>query len=107
MPPRKNSRYLVSIARRDGNGKLFLTEPTPFRWDSSLKGTRTYTVKEGDSLHTIAYQHFKPMENAEHLWWVIAGFQPNPIMDATLDLVVGRTLYIPSQRVVEERILGR
>ena len=107
MPPRKNSRYLTSIARRDSDSKLFLTEPIPFRWDPKLAGTRTHIVGEKDTLHVIAYRYFSPMPNAEHLWWIIAGFQPVPIMDATLDLAVGRTLYIPSQRVVEERILGR
>lgn len=95
------------MGRKDENGKLYLTEVTPFGWDPKLSGTRTYTVKEGDTLHGIAYQHFKPLPNAEHLFWVIAGFQPIPIMDLTLDLEKGRTLYIPSTRVVEERIIGR
>lgn len=107
MPPHKNSRYLSCVARKDENGKLYLSEPKPLRYDPTLPGTRTHVVGEKDTMHGIAYHYFKPLPNAEHLFWVIAQFQPTPIFDLTLDLTKGRTLYVPSQRVVEERILGR
>lgn len=106
MPPHENSRYLASYGRRDSSGKLFLTQRKPFRFDKSLKGTKTHVVAEGDTLWNLAYRYFKPVKNAEHLWWVIAEFQPTPIRDLTLDLDVGRVLYIPTLRVVQERILG-
>ena len=39
-------------------------------------------------------------------WWAIADFQPDPIVDPTLELEVGRTTFIPSERVLTDVILG-
>ena len=39
-------------------------------------------------------------------WWAIADFQPDPIVDPTLELEVGRTIFIPSERVLTDVILG-
>lgn len=107
MPPHVRSRYLVTYGLKDSNSKLYLTERTPFRYDPALQGTRRHVVAQGDRLWHLAYRYFAPFPNAEHLWWVIAEFQPQPIQDPTLDLAVGRVLYIPSTRVVQERVLAR
>ncbi len=107
MPPRSMSRYLSSLGVKDAAGKLYLTERKRFAFDAKAPGTRLHVVAQGDSLHALAYKYFAPIDNAEHLWWVIAEFQPIPIRDLTLDLAVGRTLYIPSTRIVQERVLGR
>lgn len=106
MPPHVRSRYLATLGLRDSADRLFLTERKPFRFDATLPGTRRHVVAEGDRLWNLAYRFFKPFPNAEHLWWVIAEFQPQPIRDLTLDLAVGRTLYIPSLRVLQERIIA-
>jgi hypothetical protein len=37
---------------------------------------------------------------------VIADFQPDPIVDPTLELELGRRLFIPSLRVLTDVILG-
>ena len=39
-------------------------------------------------------------------WWAIADFQPDPIVDPTLDLEPGRRLVVPSLRVLTDVILG-
>jgi hypothetical protein len=106
MPPHSRSRYLASFGLRDSNDKIFLTERKPFRFDATLKGTRRHIVAQGERLWHLAYRYFKPYPNAEHLWWVIAEFQPIPIRDLTLDLEVGSIIYIPSVRVLQERIVG-
>jgi hypothetical protein len=107
MPPHVRSRYLATLGLRDSSDRLYLTERTPFRYDPTLPGTRRHTVAQGDRLWHLAYRYFKPFPNAEHLWWVIAEFQPQPILDPTLDLDVGRVLFVPSGRVMQERILTR
>lgn len=106
MPPHSRSRYLASFGIKDSSERLFLTERTPFRFDSRLRGTRRHVVAQGDTLWNLAYRYFKPFPNAEHLWWLLAEFQPVPIRDLTLDLEVGRVLYIPSLRVLQERVIG-
>ena len=106
MPPHVRSRYLATFGLRDSAGRTYLTERTPFRYDASLPGTRRHIVAQGDRLWNLAYRYFKPFPNAEHLWWAIAEFQPVPIQDPTLDLDEGRVLYIPSTRVLQERILA-
>jgi hypothetical protein len=39
-------------------------------------------------------------------WWAIADFQPDPILDPTLELEPGRQLVIMSLRVLTDVILG-
>lgn len=106
MPPHAQSRYLASYGIKDANSRLFLTARKPFRYDATLRGTRVHIAGEREHLWHIAYQYFKPFPNAEHLWWVIAEFQPLPIRDLTLYLDKGRAIYVPSLRVLQERILG-
>lgn len=106
MPPHRNSRYLGQKGVYDQNGNLILTTRNRFSYDSKLGGIRRHVVIEGENLQTIAFRYFNSIPNAEHLWWVIADFQPEPIFDGTLDLVPGTVLYIPSTRVVQDRIIG-
>lgn len=107
MPPRIDSRYLSSYGVKDSDDRVYLTERKPFRYDPKLQGTRRHVATGQDTLWSLAYTYFKPRKDAEHLWWVIADFQPVPIKDATLDIAAGRVLYIPSNRILEERILVR
>lgn len=106
MPPHSRSRYLGTFGLKDTSDRVFLTQRKAFRYDAKLRGTRQHVVGDGDTLWNLAYRYFKPFPNAEHLWWVLAEFQPVPIRDLTLDLVAGRVLYIPSPRVLQERIIG-
>ena len=106
MPPHKNSRYLGQRGVYDSDNNLRLTLRSRFAYDKKLGGVRRHVVSEGENLQTIAYRYFRAMPNAEHFWWVIADFQPTPIFDGTLDLAPGTVLFIPSLRVVQDRILG-
>ena len=116
MPPRINGRYEQSLGRYDENGNLFLTERVPLRYDPDLEDTRQHEVATGDTLPSIAFKHyisFLPLAEdridgwgPEHLWWVIAEFQPIPILDPTLSLVDGTVLEVPSPDFVRERVFG-
>jgi hypothetical protein len=105
MPPRQFSRYTFSAAILDDRGRLFLTEREPYRF-RSLPDTRQVVVQQGDSLFSLAGQHFSPLPRPAGLWWIIADFQPDPIYDPTLVLELGRVLFVPSIRVVTEEIFS-
>lgn len=103
MAPRKLSRFTFSRGIRDANGALILTQPPIFTY-RELEDNKTITVREGDSLFTLAGREYRRIDpdRASGLWWVIAGFQPTPILDPTLELEPGSTLIIPSARTVLE-----
>lgn len=54
----------------------------------------------------VASQPFIGAPNGCGICWAIADFQPDPIIDPTLALEAGRTLIIPSERVLTDVILG-
>lgn len=111
MPPLIRSRYEKTYGLEDDNGLLYLTEREPFRYDKKLPGIRRHRVAQEDTLPVLAARYFRGLTisgglGPEHLWWVIADFQPIPIQDPTIDLEVGRLLYVPSVAVVRRRIFG-
>ena len=105
MPPRRYSRYTFSVARRDSEGEVVLSDPVPFRY-RPFPDNRHHVVKSEDSLFTLAAKYFKGFERPNGLWWVIADFQPTPIHDPTLKLAEGRIVVIPSLRTVIEEIFS-
>jgi hypothetical protein len=105
MPPQAGSRYTFCRALRDDGGRLFLTPPEPYRFQS-LPDTRLHLVVEGDSLFSLAGRYFAPLPRACGFWWAIADFQSDPVFDPTLALEPGATLHIPSLRVLTDVILG-
>ena len=105
MPPRSGSRYTFCSGIRDAAEVLYLTEREPYRFDEH-KDTRVHTVVQGDTLWNLAGRYFAPLPRACGFWWVIADFQPDPIVDPTLELAAGRRLFIPSLRVLTDVVLG-
>lgn len=105
MPPRVGSRYTGAHAVVDAQGRRYLTPREPFRF-RAMPDTREHTVAEGESLFTLAGRYFQPLPRACGFWWAIADFQPEPIVDPTLALEPGRTLSIPSVRVLTDVILA-
>lgn len=93
MPPRAMSRHQFSIGLTDTKGRLYLSDPEPYRFQS-FPDNRQHVVKDGDTLQGLAARFF-PDEDAALLWWAIAWFQPDPILDPTLALEAGSTLVIP------------
>src|SRR5688572_11474583 len=105
MPPRRHSRLSFAVAEKDSQGALILQGGQPFRY-RAFSDTREHVVQEGDTLHSLANQYFRGMQRPSGLWWIIADFQPDPIHDPTVRLMVGRRLYIPSLRTVQEEIFS-
>jgi len=105
MPPRRFSRHEFTQGVRDADGRLLLTDREPFRF-RPLPDNRIHEVKEGETLFTIAGRFFRPRPRAAGLWWIIADFQPDPILDPTVPLEVGRKVFVPSLRTLDEEILS-
>ena len=105
MAPLVGSRHSFAMGVRDEAGRLFLTEREPFGFQE-YSDTRQHTVAQGDSLFGLAGRYFAPLPRACGFWWAIADFQPDPIIDGTLELELGRCLFIPSTRVLTDVILG-
>lgn len=105
MPPRAFSRHLFCEATVDDEGDLVLNEPEAFDF-VDLPDNRTHVVAEGDTLWSLAEAYFEGIDRAEGLWWVIADFQPDPIVDPTIKLEAGSVLVIPSLRTVTERLFN-
>ncbi|HET9621802.1 MAG TPA: hypothetical protein VFP84_10565 [Kofleriaceae bacterium] len=105
MPPRRYSRFTFCVATVDDQGRLFLTEPEPYRF-RAFPDNRQHVVQAGESVFTLAGRYFAPLPRPAGLWWVIADFQPDPIHDPTLALELGRVLFIPSVRVITEEIFA-
>lgn len=105
MAPHAGSRYSFSLGLRDEAGRLFLTEKVPYGFQPHAD-MRVHLVAQGDSLWGLAGRYFAPLPRACGFWWAIADFQPEPIIDATLELESGRRVYIPSLRVLTDVILS-
>ena len=105
MAPRTGSRHTFTLGVRDEAGRLFLTEREPYGYQAHTDN-RAHVVAQGETLFSLAGRYFAPLPRACGFWWVIADFQPDPIIDPTLELTVGRQLFIPSLRVLTDVILG-
>lgn len=105
MPPRRYSRHSFSFGVTDGAGRLFLTERTPFRY-RELEDTAVVIAREGDTLFGLAARAYAALPRPAGFWWVLADFQPEPIIDPTIQLAPGQLIYIPSLRVLQEDIFN-
>jgi hypothetical protein len=105
MPLQVGSRYSFCLALTDDAGRMFLTEREPYGY-SPETDNRTHTVVASDTLFSLAAMYFAPLPRACGFWWAIADFQPDPIVDPTLALDVGRVIFIPSKRLLSDVILG-
>jgi hypothetical protein len=105
MPPQAGSRYAACIAVRDEQGRLVLTERTPLAY-RALADNRVHVVVQGDTLWHLAGRYFAPLPRACGYWWLLGEFQPEPIVDPTVALDVGRTLFVPSIATLERARAG-
>lgn len=98
MPPDANSRYKFSLRVADPDGLLFLTPRRRFLFQE-LADSRPHTVVEGETLEALADRFFDGItDRPSGLYWIIGDFQLPPVLDASLELVPGSMLVIPSKR---------
>lgn len=93
MPPAANSRYLFA----EGflfDGKTYIGQREPFHFDVSL-ANRVHRARRGDTLHVLAERYLSGLPNSADLWWLLAEFQPEPIIDPTVPIDPGRLIFIP------------
>lgn len=105
MPPRRLSRYTFSLGVNDSLGNLYLTDREPFGFQDRPDNVQ-HVVLAGESLYTLAGRYFNSIPRAAGLWWVIADFQPDPILDPTIQLTEGSLLVVPSLRTVLEEVFA-
>jgi len=105
MPPRRFSRHTFTRSFEDTNGFFQLSEREPFRFQS-FDDNRQHIVADGDTVFNLAGRFFASFDRPSGLWWIIADFQTDPIIDPTIALEIGRTLAIPSLRVIVEEIFS-
>ncbi|MBK7537571.1 MAG: hypothetical protein IPI49_19805 [Myxococcales bacterium] len=105
MPPWSGSRYAFCRGVRDDAGRLALTErePYPYREHPDM---RVHVVAQGDTWFALAGRYFEPLPRACGYWWAICDFQPDPVVDPTLELSLGSRVFIPSVRVLTDVILA-
>lgn len=99
------SRYEFCIEYEDDAGNRWLDEREPFRYQD-LQDNRYHTVRDGDTLWGLAHLYFAGFPRACGLWWIIAEFQPTPIVDPTIRLQPNDVLIIPSQRTVRQSVFS-
>jgi hypothetical protein len=103
-PPTRHSRHRFCLGVSDEAGRSYLTDRVPFGY-RDLPDNLEHVVQEGDTLWGLAGVYYDGVERASGLWWVIADFQPDPIVDPTVALVPGTILVVPSLATVQARVL--
>jgi hypothetical protein len=105
VPPRRFSRYQYCVAALDPSGDLLLSDPEPFGY-VALADNVIHTAETGDRWWFLAHRYFQPLARPSGLWWILCDFQPTPVLDPTLTIPPGTTIYIPSIRTVQEQIFN-
>lgn len=92
------SRYRFCSLVQQNDDTILLTDREPFRYVDFDDNT-VITASRGDSWRSLAGRYYKA-ENIitvpERLWWVIADFQPQPVIDPTLRIIPGTLVHIMS-----------
>lgn len=94
----------MSSASRDDDGDLLLTEPEPFRY-RAFDDNRVLRATQGDTPFSVAARAYKDeVDRPSMLYWAICDFQPEPIVDPTLEFEQGQVVVIPSFRTIVEHV---
>ena len=100
------SRYRFCDVLTDEDGKSYLSERSPFGYRASPDNLERVVV-DNDTWWSIAglwYRDLAP--NPSMLFWIVCDYQPVPVVDPTLAIPAGVTVYGPHPDVVKEQILN-
>ena len=105
MAPKKMSRYeFCRIERVDGVRRL--TERVLVRFVSRSDSTE-YVASDGDTWWHLAHAAYEGLtDRPAGLWWVLADFQPVPVVDPTLKIEAGTVLQIPSWDFIQDVVFA-
>ncbi len=112
MAPRRRSRYAYSGGFVDADTGAFMLEDVEPVTFVDRDDNRTHIVSAGDTIFHLAERYFPSYDRGAGLFWIIADFQPDPpaglgvILDPTRALPIGATLYIPSERFIEDEVFN-
>jgi hypothetical protein len=97
------SRNRYATEHLDDNGVSYLDEDEPVRY-SPEPDHRFHVAAEGDTWWGLAHLYFYGIQRACGLWWALCDYQPEPVIDPTIAIVPGRTVVIPSERVLRTKL---
>jgi hypothetical protein len=98
------SRYARSYLATGRRGP-YPSDYVPYRFQPHHDNTE-HRLTHADTLPTLAAHYFVPLPRACGLWWVIADYQPSPIINPLEALYTSRRMVVvPSLRVVTDIIL--
>lgn len=104
--PSTLSVYRFCQAYEAPDGRKYLTDIQPFPFEE-FDDTTEHVVVGQQRIEDVAAIHYQAYgEEAYLLALVLAAFQPEPLLDPTLPLATDSTLFIPSLRVIEERVFA-
>jgi hypothetical protein len=100
------SRYYASQPYTAWSGYTLLEEYQPFRYvarDDNI----VHEAQAGDTWWNLAQLYYQDIsDRAAGLWWAIVDFQPEPVVDPTLEIPPSKLIIIPSPATVRTEILG-
>lgn len=93
--------------------ELIRTDDGYLHWD--LRRTLEYLgheddiaheVQPDDTWHSLAYKFYGTEFGGANLWWVIADYQPEPVLDPTVLPTPGDIVMIPAPSIIQDFILS-
>jgi nucleoid-associated protein YgaU len=105
VPIYRYSRYWANKVYTDTGGTQYLDEREPVRYRDAPDNIY-HTVRDGDTLWGLAHRYFQGLPNACRRWWILAEYQPTPILDPTIALQPGTVVVVPSLRFVHTVVYG-
>lgn len=99
------SRYDYCWNKATASGKLRKL-PRGFFGFKKFSDTVEHQCLEGESLFNLAaFYYHDVFAYPSMLYWVIADFQPIPIIDSTIIFSAGDIVYIPSIKTINLQVL--
>ncbi len=105
MAMHASSRYRYNREYVADDNTRYLDEREPFRYRDE-PDNRFHTAKDGDSWWGIAHSYFPSFPRSAGLWWVVAEFQPDNIVDPTIAIKGGTVIVVPSERLVRFEVFS-
>lgn len=100
------SPYKFSDVARDSDGNAYLEDREPFNYQDR-EDNISHVVIDGDTLQSLAQYYYWYLDrDAGDLWWVIADYQPTPIINPFVPLQPGRLIVIPAPEFVSSEIMA-